>query len=573
LFYEGTVADISVTVAAQQALEQSERLYRSLVENCRDGVFLMQHGIIVFCNEALARSLDFSAEELIGTSYFDRIAEDDRIEQQRRRQQRESGSDDVQAFEIHLLRKDGQRRLFEVRADSVEYHGAPASIGTMRDVTETRAQQQRIVDAEERYRLALWGSGDHWFDWDLASGNLLTFRPSLKIEPPLVVKVSSPDDIAAYVHPDDFDGYRRALVDHLAGRSGHFETSYRLRNRAGEWCWKLGRGMVVARDANGVALRISGTQKDISRIKQVETDLLDLTRDLDARVQARTRELQEERLSLQEANAQLMNALDELRRAQRELTESERMASLGRLVAGVAHEVNTPLGVGLTAISFLRVQLNELKAALVRQFPAERIDSLIGSLESAGAMTESNLLRAAELVRSFKQVAVDQSTRSIRSFGVRDYLQEIMRSLHPALKRSRHQFLLECDETIQATSRTDAIYQIVVNLVMNSILHGYAGDERGVLKISVEPQGQLLRLRYEDDGRGMDADTAERVFEPFFTTRRESGGTGLGMHIVYNLVTQALAGRITLATAPGKGVRFDVVFPRIHPGSGVVVAR
>lgn len=572
LFYEGTLTDITPAVAAQQALEQSERLYRSLVENCRDGVFLMLKGTIVFSNEALARALDFTPAELIGTSYFDRISAEDRIEQQSRRQAREHGSEDVQSFEIHLLRKDGSRRLFEVRAAAVDYHGALASIGTMRDVTESRAQQQQLSDAEERYRLALWGSGDDWFDWDLSCGTLLLFRPSLVAKAPMTMQVASADAAATFVHPEDAAEYRTALLDHIANRSSHFEMSYRLRDRDGAWCWKLGRGVAVARDGNGVALRLCGTQRDISRIKAAETGLLHLTRELEARVQARTGELQDERRSLQERNIQLTRALDDLRRAQSELTESEKMASLGRLVAGVAHEVNTPLGVGLTAISFLRVQLNEVKLGLSKHFPAERVEALIAPLENAGAMTESNLLRAAELVRSFKQVAVDQSTRSIRTFGVRDYLQEIMRSLHPALKRAQHQFVLDCDGALQATSRSDAIYQIVVNLVMNSILHAYAPGVTGVLRISVVPVGDLLRLRYEDDGQGMAPAVAERVFEPFFTTRRESGGTGLGMHIVYNLVTQALAGRISLTTAPGKGVCFDVLFPRVHPGAPAVDA-
>ncbi len=567
LFYEGTLSDISSTVAAKQALEQSERLYRSLVENCRDGVFLMQHGNIVFCNEALARSLDFTCAELIGTSYFSRIAPEDLAKQQGRRVERESGSTDVQAFEIQLVKKDGTPRLFEVRAGAVEYNSEPASIGTMRDVTEWRAQQQRLAEAEERYRLALWGSGDNLFDWDLVAGKLLPVSTDLDSGVGIAVPITSASDLAPYMHVDDFPAFRAAIHDHVDGKTSHFEVSYRLRNRAGEWRWKLGRGRAVARASDGAALRVLGTQRDISRIKEVESDLLELTRELDARVQTRTQELLDERRSLQDANNQLTTAFDALRRTQSELIESEKMASLGRLVAGVAHEVNTPLGVGLTAISFLRSQLHEIKAALAKQLTAERADDLIAPLESAGAMTESNLRRAAELVRSFKQVAVDQSTHSIRKFVMRDYLDEVLRSLHPALKRTQHRVVLVCDQQIQAISRTDAIYQIVVNLVMNSLMHGFATGIAGELRISVEQQEQLLRLRYEDDGQGMEAHIAERVFEPFFTTRRESGGTGLGMHIVYNLVTQALAGRITLTTQPDKGVRFDVVFPRVHPSA------
>ena len=565
LFYEGTLADISAEIAAQEALEQSELLYRSLVENSRDGVFLIQHGEIAFCNEAMARALGYTEAELTGMNYLDNIDPEDLPAQQQRRAARESGSMDVQSYEVKLLRKDRSSRLFEVRAGAVMYRGEPASIGTMRDVTEVRAHQARLIEAEERYRSALWGSGDRLFEWNLESGTLSAIRTDPMRETDLDFAMPTAAGLADYVHPEDYPGYRQGIEDHLAGKTDYFEATYRLRTRAGGWRWKLARGMITARDAAGKPLRISGTQKDISKLKAVESALLDLTRDLDARVQDRTRELQDERRELEMANTQLTAAIDELRRTQTELIEAEKMASLGRLVAGVAHEVNTPLGIGLTAISFLRDQLAGIARALGLHLPPEQVEALVAPIESAGAMAQTNLMRAANLVRSFKQVAVDQSTSGIRAVDVREYIEGILQSLHPKLKQTRHKVQLDCDPGIQLVSRPDALYQVIVNLVMNSVTHAFPDTVAGTIRIQASIDGPTLQLRYEDDGVGMEAQVASRAFEPFFTTRRESGGTGLGMHIVYNHVTQALAGRIALTTTPGEGVRFDISLPLVHP--------
>jgi C4-dicarboxylate-specific signal transduction histidine kinase len=274
--------------------------------------------------------------------------------------------------------------------------------------------------------------------------------------------------------------------------------------------------------------------------------LRELNEALDERVRQRTAELEER---------------------QAELVEAEKMASLGRLVAGVAHEVNTPLGVGVTAVSFLRDQIGAVKNALLRHIGADEADRIIAPMEHAGELTETNLKRAANLVKTFKQVAVDQTNPDFRTIGVREYLESSLQSLQPRLKMFGHRVELRCDPNIQMTGRPDVLYQIIVNLVMNSILHAFANVPDGRIAVDIEMVGKQLRLTYVDNGVGMSADVAARIFEPFFTTRRGTGGTGLGMHIVYNLVNQALAGRISCTTAPGQGVRFVIEFPQVHPRS------
>ena len=268
------------------------------------------------------------------------------------------------------------------------------------------------------------------------------------------------------------------------------------------------------------------------------------------------------RESLRAAHDELERHVEELRRTQADLLETEKMASLGRLVAGVAHEVNTPLGIALTAVSFLRDQTRDLRAKLKAR---GIVDIETGPLETASAMVESNLARAAGLVRNFKQVAVDQSTIHFRAVAVREYLDASLQSLHPTLRRAGHTVVVECGPELLMTSRPDALHQIVVNLIMNSVMHAWPAGSAGTMRIGVTADNERLVLRYEDDGVGMEPAVAAQMFEPFFTTKREHGGTGLGMHIVYNLVTQALAGRINCVTAPSRGVRFDIVFPMVHP--------
>ena len=263
--------------------------------------------------------------------------------------------------------------------------------------------------------------------------------------------------------------------------------------------------------------------------------------------------------SLKLANRELEERVAELHRTQAELIETEKMASLGRLVAGVAHEVNTPLGIGVTAISFLRGQLAEVRRALS---PAQA-EQLLAPVEAAATMAEVNLHRAANLVKTFKQVAVDQSTSQIRSVAVRDYLEGTLLSLHPLLRKGGHRVLLQCAAGTTLTSRPDALHQIIVNLVTNSLAHAYPDGRPGTLTITVVDAGPRLRIRYEDDGVGMDVQVASHMFEPFYTTRRDQGGTGLGMHIVFNLVTQALGGRINWETRPGAGVHFDIDIPKV----------
>lgn len=262
-------------------------------------------------------------------------------------------------------------------------------------------------------------------------------------------------------------------------------------------------------------------------------------------------------------------ALVDLKEAQQQLVAAEKMASLGALVAGVAHEINTPLGVAVTATSHLHGELQSVESAIAdRSLVWSQVQQFVLLARQCTDMVMRNLDRADRLVKSFKQVSVDQSSEQQRQIHLADYLREIVVSLQPALKRTAHKVRVECAEDIVFTTYPGAIYQVITNLTMNSLIHAFDGDRIGEIRISGaratggHPEVEMVRIEYADNGRGMSAEVVAHVFDPFFTTRRGQGGTGLGMHIAYNLVTQMLRGTIRCESVLGEGVRFVIEITR-----------
>lgn len=269
---------------------------------------------------------------------------------------------------------------------------------------------------------------------------------------------------------------------------------------------------------------------------------------------------------LSRAKGMAEDTLAELQGAQQQLIEAERMASLGQLVAGVAHELNTPLGIAVTASSHQR----DITRDLARNLEAKTLteSALTGwrhAIDESSRLVLSSLERMRGLIDSFKQVAVDQTSELSRKFDLRAYLGEVQDTLRPLLKRSGHRLDIECPTGIELDTYPGALFHILTNLVNNSMIHGFVPGQRGVMHIVVHDLGGNVELRYADDGVGMPADVAEHVFEPFFTTRRGSGSSGLGLAIVYNMVTKKLAGRIRLETRPNAGSTFIIDFPRVFP--------
>ncbi len=257
-----------------------------------------------------------------------------------------------------------------------------------------------------------------------------------------------------------------------------------------------------------------------------------------------------------------------LRSAQRELLHKEKMAALGGLVAGVAHEINTPVGVAITASSLLADRV----AAIQEKFDDKTLrrrdmKRFLADAREASALTSTNLQRAGELIVSFKKVAVDQSNAKRRRFELGAYVRDVLTSLGPLYKRSPHAVRLEVEGELEVNTHAGAISQIVTNLLSNAIVHafpeGFAGEV--VLRVGAGASGRAV-IEAADNGRGISPELRRRVFEPFFTTNRGSGGSGLGLHIIHNLVTELLGGEITLESTLGAGTTVRISFPVQAPG-------
>ncbi len=274
-------------------------------------------------------------------------------------------------------------------------------------------------------------------------------------------------------------------------------------------------------------------------------------------------------LQLAEKTEALSQTLQTLKSAQSELIRSAKMAALGNLVAGVAHEINTPVGTAITSASTLE-NATEAIARSVASGGLKR-SSFEGYLEVASECSQlilSNLHRAGELVQSFKKVAVDQSSLKMRTFALKLYLQEIVTNLMPTINRTPHRITLIGNDDITVYSCPGALAQVVTNLVINSLSHAYpkgSAPESGTLRIAIHEQPDQIILQYTDDGCGIDPEHQGRIFEPFFTTARELGGSGLGLHLVYNLITQTLQGNIHVASTPGMGTTFTITLPSTLP--------
>ena len=285
-----------------------------------------------------------------------------------------------------------------------------------------------------------------------------------------------------------------------------------------------------------------------------------------SRLQA-DRAIRRAKSALEDQNAALNTALTQLQEAQGELVRQEKLASLGRLVAGVAHEINTPLGICVTATSHLVQELKLTKEDMAAGvLDEEGLNQFFDIIDQSLRIMTTNTQRAAALVRSFKQVAVDQSSDNVRSFNLRKYLDEVLLSLQPKLKGKPIEVEVDCAADIQMESFPGAVSQIVTNMVVNSLVHGFGEGQPGSIKIKGRVDGDFVHFDYSDDGIGMDQGTLTQLFDPFFTTKRGSGGSGLGAHILYNLVTGPLGGTVKVVSAPNMGLHYTLRFPRVQHG-------
>jgi signal transduction histidine kinase len=264
-----------------------------------------------------------------------------------------------------------------------------------------------------------------------------------------------------------------------------------------------------------------------------------------------------------ERTADLARTVAVLQEAQSQLVESAKLAALGSLVAGVAHEVNTPLGVALTAATAVADQVMQLRsAAQTGQLRKSDLDRFFDKGGQLGDVLLVNLTRAADMVKRFKQVAVRQSTQEQEAFSLAEAMQASVASLEPEWRRAGHTVEVEVREDVRVSAAPGFVFQLVNNLVMNALRHAFEPGRQGTVRFVVERTGPTTAaIGYSDNGLGMTEDVLKRIWEPFFTTKRGAGGSGLGMHIVWNLIVTDLGGSAKAVSAPGGGLQVHFEIP------------
>nr|WP_319394890.1 HAMP domain-containing sensor histidine kinase [uncultured Desulfobacter sp.] len=298
---------------------------------------------------------------------------------------------------------------------------------------------------------------------------------------------------------------------------------------------------------------------DTDEIENMRNEVLFLNREQNNLL----RKLHKTNSQLTQKKKALSQSLSDLKMAQAKLVESEKMASLGRLVAGFAHEINTPVGIALTASSSILESSRQIDHMLTQDEVEE--DDLISALESirdASKLVFSNLKRSADLVGSFKRTSIDQSFDNLSEYCLNETIEDVLTSMRIKIKNAPVDVVFNWQEIINLYGNSGDIFQVISNLFENSLLHGFEnGTLDGEICVSVQKEANSVLIRYSDTGKGMSSETAERIFEPFFTTLRAKGGTGLGMYICHNIVTSRLNGTIECSSMQGQGTTFLITVP------------
>jgi PAS domain S-box-containing protein len=548
----GTMAalffDIRERKQAEQALKESEKRFRLLVENLFQGVYLKDlDGKFLFANQRFWTRWANSLEDLVGKTDYD-IHPKAFAEKYR--------ADDFQV--IQTLKKaelDEEVELPNGHSGWVQSLKVPyfkddgkiaGTLGMVWDITEKRKTEKALTKSESELKSFVEALPDVAFIIDEDS-KFVKVMTSNKTRSALYVKYG----VIEGKHVIDLYPNRQAKIIKKAIKKTIQQSKlqifeYTLKINGEE---KFFEGRTSPMDFNIKGNRtIVLLSRDISSKKKAENFLKNHQKLLADQVEERTQELNQ--------------SLKALKTTQKELIKSERLAALGNMVAGVAHEINTPLGISVTEASFL----NDKTAEISELFNSEALTHLNFqkylkvAFESSGSILK-NLIRSAKLIKSFKQVAVDQTILEQRVFAIKEYINGVILSLRSELKRTKHKILINCPEELVIKSHPGAFAQITTNLIMNSLLHGFEGIDQGEIKFEIKLVKKQLLFHYQDNGIGMDEKNVKQIFDPFYTTKRNQGGTGLGMHIVYNLVTQKLNGDISCNSPLGKGVEFIIEIP------------
>ncbi len=301
------------------------------------------------------------------------------------------------------------------------------------------------------------------------------------------------------------------------------------------------------KDDDGRVVKVVEHLRDISEEKRLQSELKKLNRNLEQQVEDRTKDLSD--------------TINELTTTRDQLIESEKLSALGRMVAGLSHEVNTPLGVAVTSASFIRNLIDDLRMADSVNLADENISGFLDQLDGACNLINDNLKRAGKLMGGFKRIAADQTSEQLRTIHPAEYLLDLENSLHHVLKKTSHSTSHQYESIRMITTYPGAVSQVFSNLYMNSLKHAFPDNQTGNITLTYRDSAGGVEIIFADDGCGMDKETLKHLYDPFFSARMSSDGIGLGMNIVYNLVLGKLKGSIACQSSPGAGTQYTITLP------------
>jgi|APCry1669193181_1035450.scaffolds.fasta_scaffold32552_2 PAS domain S-box-containing protein len=529
---------------AEQRYAEAEESYRKLFDSSIEGIYVTTpDGRLLNANPALARMMGYNSPQrlihevtdIAHTIYVDPAV---RTEYQLRM----SRVGMVRDFEYQVRRQDGSLLWLSDSATAIRDEAGEVIRyeGTVRDITNQKQAEAALAESRRRLQEvidtvpAVINVKDTRLRYVLMNRYMARI---FSIEPDDAIGRTTTDLMSRYGARKTDDNDRRVME--TGKELGFYEEEY-IDSSGAMRQWLVNK--LPLRGADGEIENIVTVALDIGERKRVE---------------------QEMRKAKDAAEATLRN----LKETQNSLIEAEKLAALGRLVAGVAHEVNNPVGISLTVASSLERKVAMFSDEVARgNLRRSSLNDFIESGRSASSQLVSNLNRAAELIQSFKQVAADRSYSDQRSFDIADLTDQVVMSLRPGVRKKNLTLTVDCKPNLIMDSYPGPYGQVLTNLFLNSVAHAFPAGEGGEVQIKVKEAGEdHVEVLFSDNGCGMSADIRRRAFDPFFTTRRNEGGTGLGLHIVYSIVTSRLGGRIHLHSAPNEGTRVQMILPRVAP--------
>ncbi|MCP5267645.1 MAG: PAS domain S-box protein [Zoogloeaceae bacterium] len=558
--------DIRNQVAAEEDALSHKQFRESLLESLPVPVFYKnREGRYLGLNDAFVRMFGQPREHFLGKTAWDIAPPEMAARYQSADDALYPSAETIQVYSAQVSTStNGVRDVIFNKAVFFDTKGAPAGlIGTVMDVTQQVATEKALRESRAEMAQILANSPLPIFAIN-ADHELVVWNPACERN----FGVPARDMLGtrrawAAVYASERPVLADLLLDGApeAELARHYGTSFRrspfnqdaleaegffpLLGEKGRWLFFTAS---LLHDDSGKVVGAIETLFDITERKEAEQHAQELNEVLEERVAERS---------------------NELRKAMKQLVQTEKLAALGSLVAGVAHELNTPLGNVLTVATALRDQTDTFSSLINSGNPLRRsvVLSFLDNCQEATAIIEQNSRRSAELIGNFKQVAVDQTSARRRDFDLAEVLNEMLSALTPLLRSTSHRINIEIPAGIHLESYPGPLEQVLSNLIMNSLLHGFEGMAQGEILIQAELQqsadgtSDAVCLRYRDNGIGMAENTVRQAFDPFYTTKLGKGGSGLGLYLVYNLVTAVLGGTIQLNSRPGEGVLFDIVFP------------